>query len=984
MALEASRCLRTPTALSDVSPPPPAAPILTPPSLARSPAPAPRVVPCAHAAVRGRPPSAAPSRESSCPSHRSFLGQSANSRTAPLAHAAALTVPPFALMPSLSGRPARSHSHIASPSHIALPSLGPPFASRRPPSAVPLPRHSHGIRIRDPAERLSTRRSRTRTASHVTSPGPATRGALAYPATATPSPLAFRWHNTTEHVSTHGPSPRRSARRPPSPSLPPRPPRHNRPPCRAQTRPRIRARGARFASPSPGHTAAAALVLGDVERVSDAADANKDTEQGLPARAIYARRMSSWAGKQEVANEAPAHDVGTRPLLTPPPRRMHGGTSDLGRSSAAAPSRIRTSAIHPLAARARSPVPARAFSGPVERPVRPRVVPLALSPLALAAASPVAAPAAALSPPHLVPAARDTLLPFPASPAHATHIRSLRPSLCTPSPRRSASRRRSLHAVPHASSALGRTCPRIRDRCARAARALRPPLPRYSPLLDAAIDLDLTPSSTPLPILYMGSILRDVRGLPRRAALAAVSAGSASAGSHWRSVRRSQGPLVPVPSDLSLAPDSAMSSPSALRRQRRTPTPVYTMTLPTPYAQRPPPSHLRPLLLALNFVPAVETQYAHACLRYLATHTLRPPPTAAHRRRTALVAPRAAASCQASDHRAAFPGSSLGGGFRGAILGLERHTARGCVSSAARPQLRDSPTSGAPQPVPANRPRDHRKCPSAPRCPPARPAPQRCVFGGKSRRWTSTHSRELPRARDAHLAPSTPSALRRVRCLPVPASPRSFPPLASPVAPSAPLRSMRAPHLTSCMRRLPRLVPCPALEARDLDAFRFPRARPALRRVQCGKSPWRFADAARSRRAQICPSVLAPPRPFTRLAPLALASPCAPFSESRSAPGLVVRAALRSSEPGERSATCVWRHSSRSSRSGVCLRPRPYVQQSGLQSPPPGERSRRTAPLQSLNSATPIVRAASRAECWRVTSRDRAALHWAWDSSNGA
>ncbi|KAJ7068920.1 hypothetical protein B0H15DRAFT_139175 [Mycena belliarum] len=145
----------------------------------------------------------------------------------------------------------------------------------------------------------------------------------------------------------------------------------------------------------------------------------------------------------------------------------------------------------------------------------------------------------------------------------------------------------------------------------------------------------------------------------------------------------------------------------------------------------------------------------------------------------------------------------------------------------------------------------------------------------------SAHSRELPCDRDAHPAPSTPSAAPSP-VPPVPASPRSFTSLATPVAPSAPLRSMRAPQLTSCMRLLPRLVSRPLLRSiLRAGPQRFPLSPtrpPCAAASPSGQSPGRFCGrgAAQSRRAQMCPSVPAPPRPFTRLAPLTLPSPCAP------------------------------------------------------------------------------------------------------------
>ncbi|KAJ7075531.1 hypothetical protein B0H15DRAFT_1027014 [Mycena belliarum] len=192
---------------------------------------------------------------------------------------------------------------------------------RRPLTANISPAHTRASRRRRPVRRpLSTspfprpaRSNYDLRLAHVRPPLPH-RG-LGYP---TPAPLfkapcllAFRWTNTAEHVPcvpANGVGPRRPARcpsQPPTP-LPPHPcvpcpqppaPRAARTGSLANPRPRCArgsriascapspsraivaiVAGARLASPSPSYTAAAALELGDVELVSDAACAKVDED----------------------------------------------------------------------------------------------------------------------------------------------------------------------------------------------------------------------------------------------------------------------------------------------------------------------------------------------------------------------------------------------------------------------------------------------------------------------------------------------------------------------------------------------------------------------------------------------------------------------------------------------------------------------------------------------------------------------------------
>ncbi|KAJ7063791.1 hypothetical protein B0H15DRAFT_974525 [Mycena belliarum] len=267
----------------------------------------------------------------------------------PIAHAEALAVRLAGSSPPRIGRPAR----CLSPS--------------------PLPRHAHTT---TPLKRSSARRLRTRTPSFATPPLPRCSTRRSRTPLQAQHPLAFCGTNASGHIICFpaiGVGSRRRARRPSPPSnpLPPRPcvpcpqpparpaartvsPANSRPKCArgsriaapsslvrrlllppAIARDRLHRRRARPSVPVPSLTAAAALVLGDVELVSGAACANQDEGQALPARAIYARRMSSWAGKQEVANEAPAHDVGyVEAVLQRPPAASAPAAAHARRSCA--------------------------------------------------------------------------------------------------------------------------------------------------------------------------------------------------------------------------------------------------------------------------------------------------------------------------------------------------------------------------------------------------------------------------------------------------------------------------------------------------------------------------------------------------------------------------------------------------------------------------------------------------------------------------
>ncbi|KAJ7068921.1 hypothetical protein B0H15DRAFT_139174 [Mycena belliarum] len=155
--------------------------------------------------------------------------------------------------------------------------------------------------------------------------------------------------------------------------------------------------------------------------------------------------------------------------------------------------------------------------------------------------------------------------------------------------------------------------------------------------------------------------LCNVRGLPRHAA-------TRGARNRVRG-QRQRAPIgaasVALRGHSSPCPATRPSRP-ILRRphppQRRTPTPAYTMTLPTPHAVRPPICALC-RSLSTSSLPSKRSTLTPADATSLRTPSARRP-SKRPRRRNALVAPRASANCRASGNRAASPGSYLVGRAR--------------------------------------------------------------------------------------------------------------------------------------------------------------------------------------------------------------------------------------------------------------------------------------------------------------------------------
>ncbi|KAJ7064385.1 hypothetical protein B0H15DRAFT_974469 [Mycena belliarum] len=357
MALEASRCLRTHSAHENVSPPPPPAARRPPPSLATSPS----FRPAAHlslAALVALAPVSPPLH----PRRRPW---------APARWSAADTLqqaPPST--PSLSGRLARSHTRIPSPALYRQPavhaartrklrsalSASPPAAPaprRRLPRSAPLlkvPRRlafcwtsagqhvpclpANGASLGRPAHRPSQASTLLPPAASTTA-RPACRACRLGRESASEvrARLAHRCH-VIPRPPAFGP-PRRLARspslqerdfRPPSsshtaPALLTYAPTHlpialhessawnpasASPRVRPRLHPRLRLR------PRPRYT------LDQPARCrADAACADDDEGQALPARAIDARWMSRRAGVQEVGDEAAPYDIGDVELAAP-------------------------------------------------------------------------------------------------------------------------------------------------------------------------------------------------------------------------------------------------------------------------------------------------------------------------------------------------------------------------------------------------------------------------------------------------------------------------------------------------------------------------------------------------------------------------------------------------------------------------------------------------------------------------------------------
>ncbi|KAJ7082079.1 hypothetical protein B0H15DRAFT_932785 [Mycena belliarum] len=281
----------------------------------------------------------------------------------------------------------------------------------------------------DPAERSSARRLRTRTPSFATPPLPRCSTRRSRTPLQAQHPLAFCGTNASGHIICFpaiGVGSRRRARRPSPPSnpLPPRPcvpcpqpparpaartvsPANSRPKCArgsriaapsslvrrlllppAIARDRLHRRRARPSVPVPEpHRRCRSRPWGRRARLGRSL--RKPRRGTSPPRArdlrgsrtlISQRRMSSWAGKQEVANEAPAHDVGYVEAAR---------CCDLLRQGPLAQRCAR--ALQPRRMSLASPVPAPgplALSNPVGRPVRPWAVTLSLSLLAFCSLKP--------------------------------------------------------------------------------------------------------------------------------------------------------------------------------------------------------------------------------------------------------------------------------------------------------------------------------------------------------------------------------------------------------------------------------------------------------------------------------------------------------------------------------------------------------------------------------------------------------------------